>query len=441
MMPSPNPGAVPVGDTTDLLRATLEAVAPGTELRGALERIARGRTGGLIVLGFDPVVDSICSGGFELDVPFSATRLRELSKMDGAVVLDFERGRIVRAAVQLLPDPSIPTSESGTRHRTAERVAKQTGHPVISVSQSMNIAALYVHGIRHVLLDPEELAARASQALVTLERYRARLEDVAANLTALEVEDLTTARQVAEVAGSQEMVWRIGQEIADVLTELGTAGRLLRMQFDQAISGIEQERSLLMRDYVVHTPKGAGPAGDAADAAPAQVAHQGTTDAPTTGERTASAAGERAASAAGERTASAAGEETAPTSGDQTPTTPTTPTTPDDAVARALAALAALEANALIEPEKVALELGLIDSPTAIETRVRPRGHRLLSAVPGLDGPTAEAIIARFGSLQDILGAGLEDLRTASGLDRQRARTIREGLSRIAETATLERFV
>jgi diadenylate cyclase len=353
-----------------LLRSTLEAVAPGTELRGALERIARGRTGALIVLGFDPVVESISSGGFELDVPFSATRLRELAKMDGAVVIDFDRQRIVRAAVQLLPDPSIPTSEAGTRHRTAERVAKQTGFPVISVSQSMNIAALYVHDIRHVLLDPEELAARASQALVTLERYRARLEELSANLTALEVEDQATAREVASVAGSQEVVWRIGQEVADVLTELGTAGRLLRMQFEQAIAGVEQERRLLVRDYA------------------GAEAHPGT-----------------------------GGAE------------------------RALAALAALPISALIEADKVALALGLVDSPTVIDSAMTPRGYRLLAAVPGLDGQTAERIVARFGSLQAILGAALEDLVGVPGLDRTRARAIREGLSRIAETATLGRFV
>jgi diadenylate cyclase len=349
---------------TELLRATLQAVAPGTELRGALERIARGRTGGLIVLGFDPVVESICSGGFELDIPFSATRLRELSKMDGAVVLDFERGRIVRAAVQLLPDPSIPTSESGTRHRTAERVAKQTGFPVISVSQSMNIAALYVHGIRHVLLDPEELSSRASQALATLERYRARLEEVSASLTALEVEDQVTAREVAAVAGRQEMVWRIGDEIADVLAELGTAGRLLRLQFEEAIAGIDQDRRLLVRDYV----------------------------------------------------------------------------DPDQPTATALAALAPLPAAALIEPETVAGALALITTPASVDAPLNPRGFRLLAKVPGLHHRTAERIVARFGALQAILSAPLEDLTTVPGLDRTRARAIRESLSRIAETAALERF-
>ena len=105
-----------------LLRATLAAVAPGTALREGLERILRGHTGALIVLGYDKIVESMCTGGFALDVEFSATRLRELGKMDGAIVLDRDGTKIVRAAVHLMPDSSIPTEESGTRHRTAERV-------------------------------------------------------------------------------------------------------------------------------------------------------------------------------------------------------------------------------------------------------------------------------------------------------------------------------
>src|SRR6185503_6596183 len=134
----------------DLLRATLAKVAPGTQLRDGLERILRGHTGALIVLGHDKNVESLCTGGFPLDVEFAATRLRELAKMDGAIVVDRDVTRIVRAATQLVPDPSIETTESGTRHRTAERVAKQTGLPVISVSQSMRIIALYVGNQRRV---------------------------------------------------------------------------------------------------------------------------------------------------------------------------------------------------------------------------------------------------------------------------------------------------
>jgi diadenylate cyclase len=163
----------------EVLRATLAAVAPGTELRDGLERILRGRTGALIVLGNDRLVEELSTGGFEIDVEFSATRLRELAKMDGAVVLDREVTRIVRAATQLVPDPTIETRESGTRHRTAERIAKQTGHPVVSVSQSMAIVAVYVGNLRYVLEDSSQILSRANQALQTLERYRSRLDEVA----------------------------------------------------------------------------------------------------------------------------------------------------------------------------------------------------------------------------------------------------------------------
>ena len=135
------------------LRETLRRLAPGTPLRDGLERILRGRTGALIVLGYDERVESICDGGFSLDVRFAPTRLRELSKMDGAVVLSTDGSRIVRANVQLVPDPSIPTDESGTRHRSAERTAIQTGYPVVSVSHSMSIVTVYVAGERHVMAD------------------------------------------------------------------------------------------------------------------------------------------------------------------------------------------------------------------------------------------------------------------------------------------------
>src|SRR5437764_14940600 len=137
-------GFVATTDRDETRRSVLARVAPGTGLRDALERILRGNTGGLIVIGWDRVVESLCTGGFPLDVEFSATRLRELCKMDGAVVLATDGERITRAATHLMPDPAIPTEESGTRHRTAQRVAQQTGYPVISVSQSMRIDSLYI---------------------------------------------------------------------------------------------------------------------------------------------------------------------------------------------------------------------------------------------------------------------------------------------------------
>ena len=234
----------------DALRATLAAVAPGTELRDGLERILRGRTGALIVLGHDRTVESLSTGGFPLDVEFSATRLRELAKMDGGIVLDREASRILRAATQLVPDPSIETSESGTRHRTAERVAKQTGYPVISVSQSMRIVAIYVDGRRYVLEDSSAILSRANQALQTLERYKSRLDEVTGTLSALEIEDLVTVRDVASVLQRLEMVRRISDEIAGYVVELGVDGRLLTLQLEELTGGLGNDRELVIRDYL-----------------------------------------------------------------------------------------------------------------------------------------------------------------------------------------------
>jgi diadenylate cyclase len=240
----------PVG-SGDPMRATLALMAPGTALRDGLERILRGRTGALIVLGHDEIVESICTGsGFPLDIEFSATRLRELCKMDGAVVLSSDGTRIVRAAVHLMPDPTIQSDESGTRHRTAERVARQTGFPVISVSQSMRIIGLYVNGQRHVLDDSAAILSKANQALQTLERYKLRLDEVSGTLSALEIEDLVTVRDAVAVVQRLEMVRRIADEIAGYVVELGTDGRLLALQLEELMAGVEADRTLVIRDYL-----------------------------------------------------------------------------------------------------------------------------------------------------------------------------------------------
>ena len=239
-------------------RAALAALAPGTALRDGLERILRGNTGALIVLGDSPAVDEVCTGGFELRVPFSATRLRELAKMDGAIVLDDAADFIIRAAVHLVPDPSVPTDESGTRHRTAERVGKQTGCPVISVSKSMRIIALYLDGARYVLEESAAILSRANQALATLERYKLRLDEVAGTLTAHEIEDVVTVRDVTAVAQRLEMVRRIAREIEGYMVELGTDGRLLALQLDELIAGSDVERQLIVQDYL--PAAGPGPA-------------------------------------------------------------------------------------------------------------------------------------------------------------------------------------
>jgi diadenylate cyclase len=247
-------------------RAALAMVAPGTALRDGLERIVRGNTGALVVVGCDPVVRAICSGGFELDAEFSATRLRELAKMDGAIVLDHVASRILRAAVQLVPDPQLPTQESGTRHRTAERAARQTGFPVITVSKSMRTIAVFAAGERYALEGSAVLLARTHTELDTLERYRRRLDDVTRVLTALEIEDRATATDIAQVAQQLEMVTRVTDEITGYLVELGTDAGLLRLQLDELTAGTRRQRELLLRDYEPETLASADQAGPEARA-------------------------------------------------------------------------------------------------------------------------------------------------------------------------------
>ncbi|MDO3041009.1 DNA integrity scanning diadenylate cyclase DisA [Mycobacteroides abscessus] len=231
------------------MRETLARLAPGTPLRDGLERILRGRTGALIVLGYDDKVESICDGGFSLDVAFAPTRLRELSKMDCAVVLSTDGSRIVRANVQLVPDPSIPTDESGTRHRSAERTAIQTDYPVVSVSHSMNIVSVYTAGIRHVVMDSATVMSRVNQAVSTLERYKTRLDEVTSSLSTAEIEDFVTLRDVMTVAQRLELVRRISQDIELDVIELGTDGRQLKLQIGELVGDNDTERELLVRDY------------------------------------------------------------------------------------------------------------------------------------------------------------------------------------------------
>ena len=362
---------MPAKESTDpeaKLRSVLAQVAPGTALRDGLQRILRGSTGALIVLGTDKRVSAMSSGGFTVDIEFSATRLRELAKMDGAILCDREATTILEAAVQLLPDATIPTDEQGTRHRTADRVSRQTGLPVISVSKSMNIIALYLDGRRYVLEDSSAILSRANQALATLERYRMRLDEVANTLSALEIEDLATARDVAIAVQRYEMVGRIAAEVAGYVVELGIDGRLVSLQLDELVAGTREALRMVVRDYMPSTMrriKGPEPY---------------------------------------------------------------------------LAALAELDAATLLDLSRVAGAIGLPSEVEALDSSVHARGYRILTRVPRVPEAVIEKMISHFGGLQRILAASVEDLRDVEGVGESRARAIREGLARIAETSLMDRY-
>jgi diadenylate cyclase len=234
----------------DELRDALARVAPGTPLRDGIDRVIRSRAGALLVLDDGPDVLAICSGGFLVDAPYSPQRLSELAKMDGAIILSSDGSRIARANVHLVPDPTVPTVETGTRHRTAERVARSLNVPVVSASEEMGVINVYAGGSRHQLQDISRLLDRANQALQTLERYKARLEDAIANLTAAELEDVVSLRDVVAVVQRGEMVHRIADEIETMIIELGVDARLLRLQLDEIYGDVDEELDLVVSDYL-----------------------------------------------------------------------------------------------------------------------------------------------------------------------------------------------
>jgi diadenylate cyclase len=235
----------------EALREVLALLAPGSALREGMERIIRSGRGALIVVGWTPEVEAIVSGGFVIDIGATSQRIAELAKMDGALVLDAGANRILRANVQLVPDPTIDTSETGTRHRSAERSAKQTDQPVIAVSEAMGMVTLYVGRTKHTLEEVSALLVRANQALSTLERYRSRLDEVAAALTAREVESAVTVRDVVLTLQRAEMLRRIASEVEDHVVELGSEGRLIQLQLEELVGTVVDERELLVRDYLV----------------------------------------------------------------------------------------------------------------------------------------------------------------------------------------------
>jgi len=226
----------------------LRLVAPGTALRAGLERILQAQQGALVVLTSGQV-GGIRSGGFQIDTEMTEQRLSELAKMDGAIILSPDGGRILWANVQLMPSPDITTQETGTRHRTAERTAHQLGVPVIAVSEDMRTIGLYVHSEKYRLQSIPTLLQRADQALATLSRYRVRLDELFKNLSQLELQDLVTLEDVGDAMSRFEVVRRIADEIHSFVLELGIDGRLIQLQLDELMVGVDGEGALLVRDY------------------------------------------------------------------------------------------------------------------------------------------------------------------------------------------------
>lgn len=227
----------------------LRFMAPGTSIREGIDNVLRANTGGLIVLGSKEKLSNLVDGGFQINCPFSPSYLYELAKMDGAIILNEEGNKILIANAQLAPDPGVPSTETGMRHRTAERVARQTGALVIAISQRRNVITLYKGHSRYALRDIGVILTKANVAVQTLEKYKVVLEQSIGNLSILEFEELVTYSDILHVFHNIEMVLRIKNELLTYLSELGTEGRLIRLQMNELLMELEREAEWIIKDY------------------------------------------------------------------------------------------------------------------------------------------------------------------------------------------------
>lgn len=345
-----------VSPTSAAVRAHLAAIAPGTVLRDGLDRIVSGRTGALVVLGENDELNALCTGGFSIDAPLTATSLRELAKMDGAIVLSSDLSQIRSASTHLMPDAAVHTIETGTRHRTAERVARQTGLPVVTVSAAMGTITLFVGGHRYTAQQPEPLLARANQAISALMGYRERLFESLNHLTELEIQNQVTLRDLALVVQRFEMTNRLADEVASYVVEMGVDGRLVSLQLHDLTADLTSLVSLLERDY-------------------------GT----------------------------------------------------ESSQLQVFGALRDLDDTELFDIVVVAKSLGLGDG-LHLDSSLEPRGYRALASIPKLPSHATTQLVRHFHGLNELFAASVNEIMAVDGITPQLARSIREGLTRLAES-------
>jgi diadenylate cyclase len=348
-----------------LLRA-LDMVAPGTTLREGIDNVIHASTGALIVIGEPEEISFLFSGGLKLDVDYTPGLIYQVAKMDGAIVLDPEARKISWANVQLMPDPTIHSSETGTRHRTAERVSKQTNALVIAISARRDVVSIYLGGVKYILQDITTVLSKANQGLATMEKYRLRLDRVTARLTTVEMAGAATLHDVLTVLQRAELLLRTANEVERYIIELGAEGRMIEMQLEETSVGVLSDRVALIRDYAV-----------------------------------------------------------------------------DDSEAMldsTLAELSKLSHQELLDLGRLAELLGYDRKVNPHDLHVSARGYRALGRITRLPRLVGEKVIKHFGSLEDILAAGTEQLAAVDGVGEDRAADIRDGLDRVRESEVFERY-
>lgn len=359
------------------LMQILKMIAPGTDLREGLDNVLKAKTGGLIVIGDSDTVLKLVDGGFKIDQDYTPARLYELAKMDGAIVLSKDGKKILYANTQLTPDSLISTAQTGTRHRTSERVAKQTNELVVCISQRRNVITLFKGNISYLIKDTSQVLAKANQALQTFEKYKVSCDEVLATLNEFELENIVTLENVIKAIQRAELAMRVAAEVGGYIIELGDEGRLIELQLKELSENIEKEEKLILKDY-------------------SQLKN-----------KTEDIQNEKSSK-----------EE---------------PQSEETKLEEIYNKLTTLSRDEVMDVRTITKLLGY-DSDTATEdTEVYAKGYRLLNKIPKMPTNIIENMVSAFGNFNDILRASIEELDDVEGIGEIRAKNIKQGLTRMQE--------
>lgn len=230
------------------LTASLKMLSPGTSLRHGIDQIMQANTGGLIVVGDTPEILNLTEGGFRINCTYSPTRLSELAKMDGAIILSTDIKRIVRANVTLMLNASIPSNETGLRHRAAEKFAKETGHIVLAISKRRNTLTLYTRNQGYIFRERTDLMSGANHVILVLNQYVKTMQQNVATLNWAELNGSVTLQKVITAIQACERVRRTERELNGYQIELGNEAKSLQLIPSELSTEIERAM-LIIKDY------------------------------------------------------------------------------------------------------------------------------------------------------------------------------------------------
>src|SRR3989344_1526431 len=197
----------------------LKAISPGTKLRTAIDGTLKGGKGALIVIE-NEYLTPLLDGGFKMNARFTPQRLIELSKMDGAIILSKDLKKIIHSNVMLYPDSSISTNETGTRHKSAERTAKQTGALVIAISERKHEITVYFKDKRHKISSAEEILQKTSEHLQFMEKQRELFDKYLEQLTYLEISNQPSLNKAIKVIQKGKFIKKLAMKLKQTSIEL-----------------------------------------------------------------------------------------------------------------------------------------------------------------------------------------------------------------------------